>query len=64
MNPPTIPIAIEDRIALEHFGHVLPEHRDLTVSVSCTAAQRALDAAYQEGWRAGIAERDGAKPAP
>jgi hypothetical protein len=56
-DAPTIPLAVEDRIALEHLGVTVTGHDFDRVSTTKRAARRALDAAYASGWRAGLAAK-------
>lgn len=53
----TIPLAVEDRIALEHLGKTITGREHWTVATMARNIQAALDAAYQAGWRQGATER-------
>jgi hypothetical protein len=60
-----IPLAVEDRIALEHLYQTLSGlPLEWTITHPVRNVQAALSAAYQAGWRAGVATRDAARAEP
>jgi hypothetical protein len=56
----TIPLAVEDGIALDHLGQTLTGRESLSMTATVRQMQAALDAAYQAGWRQGMTERGAA----
>jgi hypothetical protein len=64
-QPHNIPLDVEDRIALEHLGRTMTcAPRFFHMTVSTEQISRALDDAYQAGWRAGVATLGGARAKP
>lgn len=54
---PAIPLAVEDRIALEHLGVTVTGHDFDRLSTTKRSTRRALADAYASGWRAGVAAK-------